>query len=279
MWRSVQTWRGIALIGTISAVALWLAASGQLVLYIHPRYVLFTAAMAVVALVLIVAAIAARAVERRQEALPLPPDRVDLLAHGDDHDTAHGDAHDHDHGPLPRRRERALGLTAAAIAGVFVLGMVLLPPATLSTATVQQRQINATAADVQAFDEAQSADAAAVARFTVREWAGILRQTTDLGFFADKPVTGLVGFVSPDSDDPENVFYVSRFAITCCAVDAQPLGVPVHLPGWQEQFPLDSWVSVSGDFVSNPSAASRQPIVIEPSGVEAVQQPREPYLF
>jgi len=283
MWRSVQTWRGIALIGTISAVALWLAASGQLVLYIHPRYVLFTALMAVLALVLIVAAIAARAIGSRRDALPSVPDRGDLLAHGDDHDTAHGtahgDAHDHDHGPLPRRRERALGLTAAAIAGVFVLGMVLLPPATLSTATVQQRQINATAADVQAFDEAQSADAAAVARFTVREWAGILRQTTDLGFFAGKPVTDLVGFVSPDADDPENVFYVSRFSITCCAVDAQPLGVPVHLPGWQEQFPLDSWVSVSGDFVANPSAASRQPILIEPSGVEAVQQPREPYLF
>ncbi|WAB81615.1 TIGR03943 family protein [Microcella daejeonensis] len=277
MWRSVQTWRGIALIGTISAVALWLAASGQLVLYIHPRYVLFTVAMAIVALVLVVAAIAARAVVQRRDALQRPPGSVDLLAAHDGQGHDHAEPHDHD--PLPRRRERALGLTAAGVAGLFVLGMVLLPPATLSTATAEQREINATAADVQALDEAQNADAAAVARFTVREWAGILRQTSDLGFFADKPVTDLVGFVSPDADDPENVFYVSRFSITCCAVDAQPLGVPVHLPGWQEQFPVDSWVSVSGEFVSNPSAQSLQPIVIEPSGVEAVEQPREPYLF
>lgn len=277
MWRSVQAWRGIALIGAISAVALWLAASGQLVLYIHPRYVLFTVAMAVIALVLVLAAIAARAVGQRRDAVRRPSGTVDLLAAPVD---GHDHAHDHhDHEPLPRRRERALGLTAAGIAGLFVIGMVVLPPATLSTATAEQREINATAADVQALDEAQSADAAAVARFTVREWAGILRQTTDLGFFADKPVTGLLGFVSPDGDDPENVFYVSRFSITCCAVDAQPLGVPVHLPGWQEQFPIDSWVEVSGDFVANPSAQSRQPIVIEPTGVEAVEQPREPYLF
>ena len=277
MWRSVQAWRGIALIGTISAVALWLAASGQLVLYIHPRYVLFTVSMAVIALVLVVAAVAARAVGQRRDAVRRPSGIVDLVAAPA---ADHGHAHDHDdHEPLPRRRERALGLTAAGLAGLFVVGMVVLPPATLSTATAEQREINATAADVQALDEAQSADAAAVARFTVREWAGILRQTTDLGFFADKPVTGLLGFVSPDADDPENVFYISRFSITCCAVDAQPLGVPVHLPGWQEQYPVDSWVQVSGAFVSNPSAESRQPIVIEPSGVEAVEQPREPYLF
>jgi len=157
--------------------------------------------------------------------------------------------------------------------------MLVLPPATLSQATAQQRQINATAADLDALDAAADADDAAVARFTVREWAGILRQTSDLSFFADKPVTELVGFVAPDPDDPENVFYVSRFVITCCAVDAQPLGVPVHLPGWQDRFAVDSWVSVTGEFVANPSPDSAQPLVVEPDAVEAVEQPREPYLF
>lgn len=250
MWSSVQRWRGVAIIGAVSAVALWLAASGQLVLYIHPRYIVFTVVMAAIALVLVVAAVASAASRR---------------AGGDD--------------VPPSRRERALGLSAAAIAGAFVIGMLVLPPATLSTATAQQRQINATAADLETLDAASEADDETVARFTVREWSGILRQTSDLGFFADKPVTDLVGFVAPDPDDPENVFYISRFVITCCAVDAQPLGVPVHLPGWQDRFAVDSWVSVTGQFGANPSSTSAQPVVVLPDAVEAVEQPSEPYLF
>jgi uncharacterized repeat protein (TIGR03943 family) len=107
----------------------------------------------------------------------------------------------------------------------------------------------------------------------------VLRQTSDLAFFDGKPATALLGFVTPDADDPDNMFYVSRFAVTCCAVDAQPLGMPVYLPGWQSTLEAGSWVEVSGPFVSNPSQASTQAIVIEPDSVEAVEQPREPYLF
>ena len=83
----------------------------------------------------------------------------------------------------------------------------------------------------------------------------------------------------PDPDDPQNVFYVARFVITCCAVDAQPVGVPVYQPGWQEQHPVDSWVQVAGRFAATPSAASAQPIAIVPTSVTSVDQPAEPYVY
>ena len=250
VWRAVQRWRGVVIIGTMAVVTLWLAYSGQLVLYIHPRYIVFTVAMAGVAVVLSLLAVAGRR------------------------------DHDDEHGAPPPRRERMLALTAACIAGLFTLGMVVLPPATLSTATAQQREVNATASDdAAALATATTADAATVATFTVREWSAILRQTSDLGFYADRPATDLLGFVVPDDEDPENLFYVSRFAVTCCAVDAQPLGVPVYLPGWEAQYPADTWVVLSGAFGSNPSRASTEPIVLIPDTVEVVEQPREPYLF
>jgi len=244
----VQRWRGVAIIGTMAAITLWLAYSGRLVLYIHPRYVVFTVIMSVIAVVLSVLAVTTRR----------------------DHD---------DEAPAPRR-ERMLGLTAAAIAGLFTLGMVVIPPATLSTATAEQREVNATASTNTAdLERASTADAEAIARFTVREWSSVLRQTSDLAFFADKPASALLGFVTPDSDDPDNMFYVSRFVVTCCAVDAQPLGVPVYLPGWQSTLEAGSWIEVSGPFASNPSRSSTQAIVIVPDSIEAVEQPREPYLF
>ena len=244
----MQRWRGVAIIGTMAAITLWLAYSGRLVLYIHPRYVVFTVIMSVIAVVLSVLAVTTRR----------------------DHD---------DEAPAPRR-ERMLGLTAAAIAGLFTLGMVVIPPATLSTATAEQREVNATASTNTAdLERASTADAEAIARFTVREWSSVLRQTSDLAFFADKPASALLGFVTPDSDDPDNMFYVSRFVVTCCAVDAQPLGVPVYLPGWQSTLEAGSWIEVSGPFASNPSRSSTQAIVIVPDSIEAVEQPREPYLF
>jgi len=234
----------------MGVITLWLAATGQLVLYIHPRYVVFTVMMASIA---VIATVLALATPRQ---------------------------HDDEQLSLPSRRSRALGLAAAGLAAVFTLGMVLIPPATLTTATAEQREINATASDnAENLAAVTSADAAAVAVFTVREWSTVLRQTSDLAFFEDKPVTALLGFVTADSDDPENMFYVSRFAVTCCAVDAQPLGVPVHLPGWAEQYPADTWVQVSGEFGNNPSRTSSQPVVLMPDDVEVVEQPREPYLF
>ncbi len=234
----------------MAVITLWLAASGQLVLYIHPRYIVFTVTMASIA---VVASVLALASPRH---------------------------HDDEHGAPPSRRSRALGFTAAGLAVAFTLGMVLIPPATLSTATAQQREINATASDsAEQLAAVSNADSATVAAFTVREWSTVLRQTSDLAFFADKPVTALLGFVSADPEDPDNMFYVSRFAVTCCAVDAQPLGVPVYVPGWAERYSPDTWVVVSGEFTSNPSPKSDRAVVLVPDQVEVVEQPREPYLF
>ncbi len=158
--------------------------------------------------------------------------------------------------------------------------MVVLPPATLTSATVAQRDINGTSvgADAQNLDDAASAPAAVFASFSVLDWSSLLRQTSDLSFYADKPVD-VVGFVTADADDPDNVFYVSRFVITCCAVDAQPVGVPVYLPGWESRYPVDGWVQVTGEFSINPSSASRQQIALVPAEVTGVGQPSEPYLF
>ena len=125
---------------------------------------------------------------------------------------------------------------------------------------------------------AASAPIAAFASFTVLDWASLLRQTSDVGFYAGKPVT-VQGFIVPDPDDPDNVFYVSRFFVTCCAVDAQPAGIPVHYPGWASSFATDDWVDVSGEISTNPSRTSTQPLAVIPDAVVPIEQPSDPYLF
>ncbi|SDZ41945.1 TIGR03943 family protein [Herbiconiux ginsengi] len=250
----------LSLVGVVAIV--WLAVTGQLGLYIHPRYVVFTVVMAVLAGVIVIAAFAL---------LPSAP--------GDDHD--HGHDHDHDHGPGSGRREWFWTAVTALIVVGAVAALLVLPPATLTTATVDQRDLNASAALTdQGTVEAPPADLVGsdTDSFTVKDWASLLRQGAGEDYFAGKTAT-LTGFVTPDPADPDNVFYVARFVVTCCAVDAQPVGVPVYLPGWANQYAVDSWVTATGGFGANPSVSSAQAIVFEPTRIVPIDQPAEPYVY
>jgi len=237
---------GVVLALTVVVATLWLAATNQLILYIHPRYVVFTVIMAVLALAVAVASFA---------------------THPDDHDE-----------PAPRGWRRILSFSALALTLVIAVGLVVVPPATLTSATVSSRDLNSTGAgaEVQSIDEAASGDDASFARFTVRDWASLLGQTSDPAFYASKPVD-VTGFITSAGDD--DIFYVSRFVITCCAVDAQPVGVPVYLPNWSDEHEVDDWVHLTGEFTSNPSSGSAEPLAVVPATVERIGTPDEPYLF
>lgn len=248
LWRSLQRWRGVILITAAVVATVWLAFGNQLVLYIHPRYIVFTVVMAVVALGLAVASIVVRVPDEDEE-----------------HESV---------------VSRAFSVVAIVVSGAFVVAMVALPPATLTSATASQRDINSSSigTETQSVQAAADAPVGSFATFTVVDWASLLRQSSDLDFYAGKPVD-VVGFITADPDDPQNVFYVSRFVVTCCAVDAQPAGIPVYMPNWPDTFALDEWVRATGEFTTNPSARSGQAIALEPESVERVEQPSEPYLY
>jgi uncharacterized repeat protein (TIGR03943 family) len=254
LWRELRRWRGVLLMAVISLGTVWLAITGRLMLYIHPRYLVFTVVMAVVALAFVVA-------------------RVIVTGRAEDH--AHDDEDDPDERPL----QRGLSVAALVLSAVLAAGALLLPPATLSAATATQRDITAAQADTSAasLDDASDADAATFARYTVLEWSSLLAQTSDPEFFAGKPAD-VVGFITP-APDAEDVFYVSRFSITCCAVDAQPVGVPVYLPDWRTRFSADDWVEVTGGFAANRSSTSTAVLALLPSEVTGVDEPSDPYLY
>ncbi len=65
--------------------------------------------------------------------------------------------------------------------------------------------------------------------------------------------------------------------MTCCAVDAKPIGVPVYRPGWQEEFEEDSWVHVVGGFSETDQDIS-EPAIVTPQSVEPTDRPANPYV-
>jgi uncharacterized repeat protein (TIGR03943 family) len=258
--RFVAAWQGIvlSLVGIVATV--WLGITGQLGLYIHPRYFGFTIVMAVLAAACAVAAC------------------VWLPRSGGAGADADQPEHAHEHDG-PTRAGRALAASTVGVLTVFgaVVALLVLPPHTLTGATATQRSINAGVGPVSAADAAPLAGADSTS-FSVRDWAILIRQNPDSAYLREHSAE-VTGFVLPSQEDPDNVFYVARFIITCCAVDAQPVGVPVYLPGWQSEFPPDSWVLVTGSFSANPTVGSLDSLAIIPDEIGAVDTPEQPYVY
>ncbi len=247
-------WTGIALSLVVVIATLWLAVTGNLDLYVHPRYFGFTIVMAVIGGVASLAAL-----------LFLPSHEETEEAHEAHEATAPARFR---RSPLWRVTGRLLVLTAATTA------TIVLPPATLSSAIAGTRQLNADSATDPLVDamELTGSDGSA---FTIKDWAGLLRQGMP-DQFVDEPVT-LTGFVLPTESD--DTFYLARYLITHCAIDAQPVGVPVHWPGWRDELQPDAWLSVGGAFGSNPSSSADAPTVLIPSESEQVDEPDDPYVY
>jgi len=249
MWRSFRRWQGVVLCVSALVATVWLGVTNQLILYIHPRYIAFTVIMAGLGLALVIGSFITR--------------------------------HKHEHeGDKPRRLSSVLSFAATVLTVGLAAGLIIVPPATLTTATADQRVVNSGSLLTGGTSVAAAAavPAGASAKFTVADWASLLRQTSNETFYRNK-AANVVGFVSVDKDDPDNVFYVTRFVVTCCAVDAQPVAVPVYLPNWKKGLAIGGWVRVTGSFDTDPSTLSKQPIALISTAATKIEQPSDPYLY
>jgi uncharacterized repeat protein (TIGR03943 family) len=247
VWSNLLRFRGAFAIVALAVLSLTLAFDGTLAFYIHPRYNVFTITMGIIAVGLAIVA----SIFYRAEDHPLTGT--------------------HRHSDSTRTIEK---LSALLVTG-FVALAILLPSTTLSSFTAANRAFNEGAInpDMQAPTDLSRE---AFALLTVRDWASLISQNQDPAFYRGKTVNA-VGTVS--MTDERDVFLLTRFVVTCCAVDAQPVSIPVFLPGWQEDFAVDDWVLVGGGFQSAGLVGLTEGLVVVPTEIGKTEVPREPYLF
>jgi putative membrane protein len=77
----------------------------------------------------------------------------------------------------------------------------------------------------------------------------------------------------------EDVFFVARLVVSCCAVDAQPIGVPVYRPGWRDEIEPGAWIRIEGAFVKNSSRDSHEEVAIGVGSLANIEEPDQPYVF
>lgn len=152
---------------------------------------------------------------------------------------------------------------------------ILLPPKSLSSITASQRSIDLnsinltqnTLTAVQNFNKS-------TANYSLGDWIAMQGFNPDPEFYKDKDVK-ISGFLyKPDNLNlGEDVYLIARFVITCCAVDARPVGLKVLLEN--NKFNTDEWLEVTGKF----NLDSNGELIINPEKVESIDEPDNPYIF
>jgi uncharacterized repeat protein (TIGR03943 family) len=244
---SLATYFGILL---FNVYTLGLYFDQQLTLYIHPRYVWFTVAFNAVSL--LACAVGFVLTARRMG-----------------------------NGTVAGRVAWRPSFTLV-VAGLVLVAAYALPARTLSSETADQRSDNFNSTQLQPSGSGASGSntlalfGADTGRLGIADWVSAFNLKANTSFYVGKKVD-VVGFVFHPKGTPKDVFYVSRFRVTCCAVDAKPIGVPVYSPGWQEKFEEDSWVHVVGGFSETDQDIS-EPAIVTPQSVEPTDRPANPYV-
>lgn len=246
----LRNWTGVALALLGAIATIWLAATGRLTLYVHPRYTLLTVITAVLTVVVLV-----------------------LVAAVGVSPTAEGDR-EHGHVARPSAFGRLVIWSNGAVLICTVLGLLVVPPATLSSTSRQNREL-VTSGQALASTKAVALVGADPATFSVKDWAALLSQGGPEAVLG-KPVD-LSGYVLDRGE--EDTFFIARLAVSCCAVDAQPVGVPVYRPGWRDEVEGGAWIKIEGAFVKNPSQASQESVAIGVDSVAKIDEPDHPYVF
>lgn len=192
--------------------------------------------------------------------------------HDHDHDHEHHEHHEHG---APVTWWGLLIALMPLLLGVFV------PPQALGADALATRQLNLQSWHAGSVDVSLRNNQNAgllEGEKSIVEWLIEFANTPRAELSAeisDQPVA-VTGFVYTDERFAPNQFMVSRYVVTCCVADAQPLGLIVETDGELPAF--DSWVVVEGSFGTITFDGQESPAIIE-GDVRPMDEPRQPYIY
>lgn len=167
------------------------------------------------------------------------------------------------------------GWGSALMLFTAILGFVI-GPALLSSQTALHRGVREslplTQAQIQHFQITSNPE-----ERSLIDWVRTLNAYPEPDAYDGEPVN-VTGFVIHDPQLPDNYLLVARFVITCCAVDAYSVVLPVELNQSRISYPADSWIKVTGEMRSQELIGERK-LVINPREIIPIDTPSDPYAY
>lgn len=167
---------------------------------------------------------------------------------------------------------------------VALLGF-LISPSVLTSQIALQRGISEALPPAQMQPQAFRTETKPEER-TLIEWVRTLSAYPEPDAYAGQPAK-VTGFVIHLPQLPDNYLFISRFIITCCAVDAHPVGLPVKLEQSRNLYAPDTWLEVQGEMaVENlpvdtqtmqATPQQQRQLVLVAKSVKVIPTPADPY--
>ena len=159
---------------------------------------------------------------------------------------------------------------------VVVIVAFIIPPSILGSQTALRRGVTeslpATKVEAQSFRASVKPE-----ERTIIDWVRTINAYPEPEHYVDQKVD-VVGFVVRDEQLGDDYLLISRFVLTCCAVDAYPVSLPVRLASPEDGYAADTWLRVKGTVVAGELGGKRQ-VIVEPSSLEEVPTPKDPYAY
>ena len=165
--------------------------------------------------------------------------------------------------------------SSAILLSVAVFGLIYTPKAFASD-TALQRGITDTLTATRSQPQRFVRNAAPEER-TIIDWVRTLNVYPEPDAYTAQRAK-VTGFVIHPPNWPDNYLMISRFVLTCCAADAYPVGLPVKLSGSRSSYPPDIWLDIEGA-MGTETLDERRQLVIEPTSLEQISEPDNPYEY
>ncbi len=181
----------------------------------------------------------------------------------------------HDNRSNHHANEVKMFTTAAAF--IFVIAGILTPRQSLSSNTAFRRGPNQNM-QIGALDSNPSTLVSPLLQkvestnYTIADWIKLLQIDPEPSNYEGRAVT-VDGFIQPKEN---GYFLVARFVLSCCIVDASPIGIYVNQK--LDDLQADEWVRVSGKFIVQ-EVDGKRVLAIDPDSIIKIPEPLNPYFY
>lgn len=165
------------------------------------------------------------------------------------------------------------GFSSALLLTTAIIGLLFTPRVFASQTALQRGvtdSLGATRTQPQAFRSSVRPE-----ERSLLDWVRTLNVYPEPDAYTGQKVK-LQGFVIHPPELPPEYLLLSRFVITCCAVDAYPVGLPVKLTAIRQAYPPDTWLEVQGQMITESFGGKRQ-LAIQASSIKQISEPKNPY--
>lgn len=170
------------------------------------------------------------------------------------------------------------GIGSSLLLFTAILGLTI-PPGVLASQTALQRGMSESLPEVRSQPQEFRLSVNSEERDLI-DWVRTLNAYPEPEAYVGQKakVSGFVVHL-PQLDD--NYLMITRFILTCCAVDAYPVAIPVKLESTRDDYPPDTWLSISGETIVETLAhagdVDKRQLVIKAKSIEKIPTPADPY--